>query len=467
MKDPIEMKGVWWLPDDADNELPGTLSFSQDDGAMLEVVGVFGIERSDKIEQPEIILGLTQQGKPVTLYKCSYKNWRFPLVGLGGGEYRVRFIFEGVHFKSESEIRFNQLRGSYTDLDNWVGISGFFIDENFIDNKYIANIRFEQPSAQFFDVDNEFEAGISFAFKGPSRNTVNTEATISQHAYLLVKNKTDDVSFDVLFSRLNTFSYLVQIAAQRMIYPLKIFGYVKENIQQEVGQSAYSPEINIYYAPVEPMISQKSKLPQEMLFTFKDLDPDQIKKWFAVFDEYQTIVHLYRSLFYSNRLFIETRFLNIAQALESLHSLRFGSLEFPKSEFDAKKKKVLDSTPEELRDWVKRALNNANYKSFASRISELLKEKSEYFLGLIDDIDLFAKRVRDTRNEFVHHGKLRWTFHNGKELVDAINWLTFLFEIYLLDSIGFSDEKVQELTKPKKQGFVTGWKHMRTNTEKK
>mgnify|MGYP001592276291 CR=1 FL=1 len=68
-------------------------------------------------------------------------------------------------------------------------------------------------------------------------------------------------------------------------------------------------------------------------------------------------------------------------------------------------------------------------------------------MGLIDDIDLFAKKVRDTRNEFVHQSKQKWAFQRGKELHDAIQRLTLLFEIYLLGIIGFSDEKVQELIK--------------------
>jgi hypothetical protein len=125
MQNPLEIKGYWWLPDSPDNKLPGTLTFSQEDGALLEIVGVFGTERTPRIEQPTIILGTTQQGKPITLYKCLYSQWTYPLIGYGGGKYLVHFIFEGTQFDSEEKIAFHQLCGRYTDLDAWVNIYGF------------------------------------------------------------------------------------------------------------------------------------------------------------------------------------------------------------------------------------------------------------------------------------------------------------------------------------------------------
>jgi hypothetical protein len=462
VKNPIEIKGLWWLPDDADNELPGTLSFSQDDGAFLEIVGVFGTEQTARIEQPDIILGVTQQGKPVTLYKCFYNNWTLPVAGLGGGKYRVKLVFEGVHFESEADIKFNQLCGNYTDLDAWVDIYGFTIERNPADNSFVANVRYEKPAAQFFDIGDAFEAGIGFSSQGPNWSRIQNEVTISQQAYLAVKSKTGDVSFDTLFTQLNAFSYLLQIAIQRVPYPLTIFGFSEKNIQKVDGQKPYSPEINIYFEPIEALTNQKPKFPPEMLFTFKDLDKNQIKNWFFTLEKYQTVIHLYRALFYKDRLFIEAKFLNMAQALESLHSILFGSQRMPYEAFVSQKKQVLQMLPAEFHDWVNAALNNANYKPFQQRIQELFQKKAIFFAELIDDIDLLAKRIQNTRNEFVHHTEQRWTFRSKKELLSAIELMTMLFEAYLLEIIGFPDEKVKELLEPKIKSQITGWKHFRT-----
>jgi len=124
-------------------------------------------------------------------------------MGLGGGKYRVHAIFEGVQFDTEDKIKFNQLCGSYTDLDAWVGIYGFTIKRDNSKGKFISNVRYEKPSSQFFDIDNTYEVGIGFSSHGPNQSIVQTEVKISQRAYLVIKSKIGDVSFGDLFRQLN------------------------------------------------------------------------------------------------------------------------------------------------------------------------------------------------------------------------------------------------------------------------
>lgn len=461
MQNPFEVKGYWWLPELEENKLPGTLTFSQEDGAFLELVGVFDSKKTEPTQQLPIILGITQQGKPITLYKCIINTWTYPLIGLGGGKYHAHFVFEGVHFVTEENIKFNQLCGSYTDLDAWVDIYGFEIEQDNTDGKAVSKIRYEKPASQFFDAGENFEIGIGFSSYGPNQPVIQTETTISQRVYLVVKTKSGDIRFDDLFKKLNIFTYLVQFAVQRIPYPLRVFGYSKENPQEVSEDKIYYPEINIYYSPIEPIKNQKQKLPQEFLYTFKDLSEDQISVWFTSFDKYETIIHLYRSLFYSNRLFIDTKFLNITQSLESLHSILFSGQYLPNDIFVEQKERALQGIPSDLTEWVEDALSNANYKRLRQKIFELLENKKETVERFVDDIELFAKRVTSTRNEFVHHSKQKWTFQK-EELPSAIYILTMVFELYFLEIIGFSKEKVEELLEPKVKTHLTGWKHLRT-----
>ena len=462
MQTPFELKGYWWLPNLEDNQLPGTLTYSQEDGAILELVGVFDSKKLEPAPQLPIILGITQQGKPITLHKCIINNWSYPLVGLGGGKYRAHFVFEGVHFESEEKIKFNQIRGSYTDLDAWVDIYGFAVEVDTVEGRFVSNIRYESPATQTFDVGDGFEVGIVFSTHGPKQSVIQTEAKITQRAYLVIKSKNDDICFDDLFKRLNLFAYLLQFGVQRIPYPLSVFGYSKANPQELSEDKTYYPEIHIYYTPIEPIAAnQKEKLPQEFLYTFGDLSADQISAWFASFEKYETIIHLYRSLFYSNRLFIDTKFLNIAQSLESLHSILFNGEYLPHDKFIEQKEKALQNVPAELTEWVEDALSNANYKRFRLKIFELLDNKKETIGRFVDDLELFAKRVASTRNEFVHHNKQKWTFQKD-ELPSVIYRLTMIFELYLLEVLAFSDNKVKELLEPKVQTHLTGWKHLRT-----
>jgi len=187
MQNPIDLKGYWWLPNLEENKLLGTLTYSQEGGASLELVGVFGKNETPQVDQPIIIHGATQQGKPITLYKCF--NTHYPLTGVGESKYHVHVIFEGVQFDSEEKIKFNEIYGSYTDLDAWVDIYGFTIDNDYKDNKFVSNIRYEKPASQFFDISNDFQAGIGFSSHGPNQSIIQTEVKISQRAYLVIKSK--------------------------------------------------------------------------------------------------------------------------------------------------------------------------------------------------------------------------------------------------------------------------------------
>ena len=251
MKEPIEIKGVWWLPDNPENELSGILTFSQDDGGSLDIVGVFGTETSERVMKPTIILGVSQNGKPITLYECFYTNMMLPWGGVGGAKYRTQVVFEGAHFESKEDIKFNQLYGNYTDLDVWVGISGFTINADLKQGKFISEIKYEKPAASFIDIDDDLEVGLDFSAQGPHLSIVQVDATISQRVYLVVKSKSGDVSFENLFTQLNKFSYLLQAAAQRAVYPVSVFGFSRKNPQERIGGEPDYPKINIYYQPIE------------------------------------------------------------------------------------------------------------------------------------------------------------------------------------------------------------------------
>jgi hypothetical protein len=266
------------------------------------------------------------------------------------------------------------------------------------------------------------------------------------------------VPFEDLFQLLNRFSYMHQMAIRRINYPQKIVGFTKVNeVSRETkdGIKKEYPEVNIYYSPVEAYTKRKELYPIEMLFTFKDLDEENIKNWFENFDKFQNVIHLYRSLFYSKRLFIDTRFLNIAQALESLHSILFDNNYLPKKEFKAKKEKVLESVPEDLRDWVNGALGSANYKRFREKILELIEDKSPYLRELVPDHEEFAQKIRDTRNEFVHQNEQKHTIRDKRELSSAIMLLTILFELYALEIIGFPEAKIQKMFVLMKHNYLS------------
>lgn len=70
--------GTWWLPENPTKQVRGTtFNFSQSEGAILELDGMFDEELlAREICNPIIVNGLSSDGKDITLYRCLGRHWR-------------------------------------------------------------------------------------------------------------------------------------------------------------------------------------------------------------------------------------------------------------------------------------------------------------------------------------------------------------------------------------------------------
>lgn len=83
MIEELKYAGVWWLPDKPEDRVSGTLRFTSDEGAILDLIGSFkDIKDIDKVQRAEFILGLSSDGKNITLYKCVETGSRFSFPGI-------------------------------------------------------------------------------------------------------------------------------------------------------------------------------------------------------------------------------------------------------------------------------------------------------------------------------------------------------------------------------------------------
>lgn len=67
LNDGFEYQGHWWLPGEDGHKVPGILKFDPDDRATLNLLGSLeGVEGVTELLEPEIILGLSSDGKFIT-----------------------------------------------------------------------------------------------------------------------------------------------------------------------------------------------------------------------------------------------------------------------------------------------------------------------------------------------------------------------------------------------------------------
>ena len=90
--------------------MPGTLRFDPDEGATLDVMGSLkGLEGIVDPFEPEIVLGLSSEGKEITLKDCArtWGNLRFGS-GFATSTLAAETIFVGEHFERAEDFGFER-----------------------------------------------------------------------------------------------------------------------------------------------------------------------------------------------------------------------------------------------------------------------------------------------------------------------------------------------------------------------
>ena len=123
-REPFREQGVWWLPSAPDDHVAGTLTFNQDDGGALALVGVFGtIQDSLAVGHRDIetIHGLTMKGKRITIFKGSRRTANYNFPGIANEIYYAPWILIGYHAASFDECLYAVSDFRFDSAEKWLG----------------------------------------------------------------------------------------------------------------------------------------------------------------------------------------------------------------------------------------------------------------------------------------------------------------------------------------------------------
>lgn len=119
--DELRIVGHWWLPENPQERLAGTLTYDPEAGVRLEINGVFS--SSDLVAGSfwstarsvrfEIVLGEDTDGQPFTLHEADLLSLASTSI------FRVSYLLGGIHFSKTEEITFVSALAQYTHLEEW------------------------------------------------------------------------------------------------------------------------------------------------------------------------------------------------------------------------------------------------------------------------------------------------------------------------------------------------------------
>ena len=179
----IEYSGMWWLPANPQNRVAGTLTFSNEEGIALELIGALEDFGNFGMREPyALILGLSGDGKKVTLSNCAFTGVKVGMPGFARESYKPSFCLVGAHFNEPDEVRFGRCEVSFSYLPDWVRTSGFTV------KKYLGEHKVEVTYSLPPELEAETSKGIiSLSFTCNTSGDGIEEMNLHQSVWMEVK----------------------------------------------------------------------------------------------------------------------------------------------------------------------------------------------------------------------------------------------------------------------------------------
>lgn len=453
MSDKVEYKGKWCLPDSPNDFFEGVLAFTPEKTVTLTVVDFLSdtLLKIEKMKTQYIYGYLYEDGKPVTLFnpflltpgRRTLRNDGVSTVS--GLEFFVKRAYIGAHFENEDDTCFKEVILEYPNLHEWVNVSGFIRERKSEDvRKGVLTIRYERPDDILLGKVNGFSFLIIFrnTFPGYYSFIGDREIFIKQKLYLRIESREERpyVEFRAAMEWIN---HLLSIALVKSIKATSITAY-SEQVHYMIGDEKVCSDVRVIDGQIIGKEAERELIPYDMLFTYHDIKDNVeeiIEKCKDMSASLVYVLPLYLSVLGGRVIFLEHKFLSLAQSVEGYHRIMMDRTEMSENHHKKRKDEILDAVPSEHKDWLRGKLTYSNEITFRNRLNDIFK-----------DIKLLKNATRindivDMRNRLVHLEKgYKLNDEELTKLQDSVEILKIIFNLSIALQIGISIDKIKANT---------------------
>jgi hypothetical protein len=163
------------------------------------------------------------------------------------------------------------------------------------------------------------------------------------------------------------------------------------------------------------------------------------------------VYNLYFSILYNSHIYLEDRFINFSQAIETYHRIKIGGKYQSDEEFrQGLYQKLVSVLPQEIDDGFRQSLKRgklfyANEYSLRKRLQDIIRRLSSEFPKNFIKSN-FVSKVCDTRNYLKHYDQtLKEKAAKDEELYELTEDLRIILEICLLEELGFTLQDINKM----------------------
>jgi len=331
MVDKFELNGFWFMPQDPNNKVAGTLHFTPNEKIVLELIGSFEgslayieamANRTDKAE--DVIWGESSGGQRVTLLNChTFGSLKFSCC-FPMQNFTVQFCLNGAHLKNLSDSIFNKVTVRFPNLTKWVNHCYVKYSIPFKDDRIQGfNLNFEKDDSHLILVQLEDDLSLELEYTCSLPITSHDERLTIAQSYQLQISSSRTQSFWTLLAHASKFKSFLTLGTLNTIGYQTIDVYSPNNFQVLRNGEKFFHPVHLYFNQHDQVKSYI--LTRGFLFTH-DLIATSfetvIRKWFSFDNTMAPILkHLTESI-NEISIFNTGDFLIVVQALEG-YATRF------------------------------------------------------------------------------------------------------------------------------------------------
>lgn len=443
IEEEYKKSGYFWLPENPDRKIPGTLTISNGGKIELEVVGLFD-ERFEALNGDDNLLlnriiGHIEKDGLVTLDNCRYTQKNFSFGGISKSLIYAKLLLSGVEYEINEVVTFNTLSFSVDCIDAWIGVSGLEIVTDYA--RQTATINYTHPSNFSYSLNNGMTLEICFVCTLPNPSNF-TNAQITQRAYFKLiseelRSLSDFTKIAYLITNLLNFAIDTTVSLKNI-----------SATSSEILFDSQPAPISIYYESISFPEKEPNVNWHQMLFTFqtiKDNAESIFNNWINAYDSLAPAFGLYFSTKIGAQKYLDGKFLALIQGLETYHRRTSSETLMDSSEFTELVNSILKHCPSEKLPWLEGRLMHGNEINLGKRIKKIIEPFKEH-IGNSSERSKIIRKIVDTRNYLTHFSEaLKPEAARGRDLLILCVKMEAIFQLHIMKIIGLTDEEVSNV----------------------
>lgn len=446
IEDEYVKTGYFWLPERDEKKIPGVLTIKNGGDINLEVVGLFddSIKSFNSDDDLDRIIGHVEKDGLVTLENCFYTNKNISFGSISKSRICVNKVLSGVAYDHNEVVTFNTLSFSVDCLDEWVGISGISVDNDW--ERKTATIGYIPPENISYVLDGGMKLEICFAYTLPGFPST-TEAKVTQRVYLKLSSEELRPLSDFTETAYKLTNFLC--FAIDTTVALKGLSATSKEIQRDGGNGKQYPvPVKVFYPSIPFTEKAPDKSWHRMLFTYgtiKNNAQNVFNHWLRAYEIMAPALSLYFSTRNGAQKYLDGKFLALAQGLETYHRRTSSEQLMDSSEFDALVSTISENCPDEHAEWLNGRLMHGNEINLGKRLKRIIEPFKDK-LGNSKERNKLLRKIVDTRNYLTHYSEnLKDNAADGEELWILCQKMEVIFQLHFLKVVGFSDEEIESV----------------------